>query len=877
MPSWDSLASSQWPFVGRDELLTLLRALWSGGFSRGVLVEGQAGVGKTRLVDEFGQSLGDGVLLRCVGTPATQTTPYAAIAHLIPPSLPPKAIDDPRQVLQAVRAELAGVRRVLMADDIVFLDEPSLSLFAHLVGLGELFLVGTVRVGHMIPPGLDSMIRSFGLHRMTVEVLDDAAVEAAASAVLGAPLEPASAQRMVDSSGGNPLYLRELLLQAVAADAVTVTPSGHALVRPVAVSAPRLVELVGARLAAVPDELLALLQMIAVAEPLAADDLERAGLTDDAVRLEQLGWIRADRRGDAVDIRVAHPLHSEVLRAAMGTIEHRRQVARAAEILRARPVPERDDALRIALWELDAGLESSPAVLLEGARRARAAVDLASCVRLASAAYRAGREPEAQKIWLETLFLLSRFEEADEVGAMPLAGPVDIGTLVPLMMIRMDNLLWGVGDAARALALVESYRPAFAALGIEFLLAYPEAFIRSVDGQTGRALELLGEVPSDPTLFLLSSLAHVNARTSRGRFAEVEQLCQRGLDTLAALPDPRAVMDPLFFRVTRGLARVRAGRFAEVHGELVLAYGAVVEERHGFLRCFIGQVTGLAALFRGHLTEAEQWFTETEAAAHPLSLPTARRVATAGQAAVAGQRGDAAAAADWLERLDALPGDVAYLLVETQLGRSWALHCLGRPKEARDGMRAAIEQAINTDEPVSALFGLVESCRLGDGRWACEQIDRVRDLDQVEGPFAAAQAALVRAFGGRAGDPFLAAAQAFHALDAHLHAAEAASLAAAAFERDGQRRGAAAARSLAAGSLASCDPIDTPALRAAPPAAGLLSSRELEVARLAAQGHSSKSIAERLYLSTRTVDNHLQRVYAKLGVNGRDDLGTVLS
>ncbi|MEI2723492.1 MAG: ATP-binding protein [Verrucomicrobiota bacterium] len=218
MPSWDSVAPSQWPFVGRDELLTLLHSLWTGGFSRGVLVEGQAGVGKTRLVDEFGQTLADGALLRCVGSPATQATPYAAIAHLIPASLPAKGIDDPRQVLQAVRAELAGVRRVLMADDVVFLDEPSLSLFAHLVGLGELFLVGTVRVGDTIPPGLDSMIRSFGLHRMTVEELDDAAVEAAASAVVGAALEPASAQRLVDSSGGNPLYLRELLLQAVAAE-----------------------------------------------------------------------------------------------------------------------------------------------------------------------------------------------------------------------------------------------------------------------------------------------------------------------------------------------------------------------------------------------------------------------------------------------------------------------------------------------------------------------------------------------------------------------------------------------------------------------------------------------------------------------------------
>ena len=39
------------------------------------------------------------------------------------------------------------------------------------------------------------------------------------------------------------------------------------------------------------------------------------------------------------------------------------------------------------------------------------------------------------------------------------------------------------------------------------------------------------------------------------------------------------------------------------------------------------------------------------------------------------------------------------------------------------------------------------------------------------------------------------------------------------------------------------------------------------MATLAAQGESSKDIAERLYLSVRTVDNHLQNVYSKLGVS----------
>ena len=41
-------------------------------------------------------------------------------------------------------------------------------------------------------------------------------------------------------------------------------------------------------------------------------------------------------------------------------------------------------------------------------------------------------------------------------------------------------------------------------------------------------------------------------------------------------------------------------------------------------------------------------------------------------------------------------------------------------------------------------------------------------------------------------------------------------------------------------------------------------------------GTRSRDIADRLYLSPRTVENHLQRVYAKLGVNGRTELAPAL-
>jgi len=48
-----------------------------------------------------------------------------------------------------------------------------------------------------------------------------------------------------------------------------------------------------------------------------------------------------------------------------------------------------------------------------------------------------------------------------------------------------------------------------------------------------------------------------------------------------------------------------------------------------------------------------------------------------------------------------------------------------------------------------------------------------------------------------------------------------------------------------------------------------LTRRELEIARLVAAGLTNRQIGERLYLSTRTVETHVGRVFAKLGVSNR--------
>ena len=48
-----------------------------------------------------------------------------------------------------------------------------------------------------------------------------------------------------------------------------------------------------------------------------------------------------------------------------------------------------------------------------------------------------------------------------------------------------------------------------------------------------------------------------------------------------------------------------------------------------------------------------------------------------------------------------------------------------------------------------------------------------------------------------------------------------------------------------------------------------LTAREVEVLRLAARGLSNKDIASRLVISPKTVANHIEHIYSKIGVSSR--------
>ncbi len=120
-----------------------------------------------------------------------------------------------------------------------------------------------------------------------------------------------------------------------------------------------------------------------------------------------------------------------------------------------------------------------------------------------------------------------------------------------------------------------------------------------------------------------------------------------------------------------------------------------------------------------------------------------------------------------------------------------------------------------------------------------------------------------------------AAAERFEAMGALLLAAETLAAAAAEYRRRQDGRAAERVAERVHALMDRCDRPNTPGLELAGPVAEL-TSREREIATLAAQGSSNKEIADALTVSVRTVETHLQRVYTKLGVSSRNGLAAVL-
>jgi len=292
-------------------------------------------------------------------------------------------------------------------------------------------------------------------------------------------------------------------------------------------------------------------------------------------------------------------------------------------------------------------------------------------------------------------------------------------------------------------------------------------------------------------------------------------------------------------------------------------------------RIQFGVVAGRAAWLAGRPVVARRRWAEAASLARRTGHVRALRLLNAGLAACAALVGDLAVADAALAENATLPPVTPLFLsvAEERIGEAWVLAARGRQSQARAVLTDAAGIARATGHLASEALLLTDVARLGG---AAEVVARLADLaGRCDGDLAPARARFAAALA--AGDPaeLLATAGELTATGQELLAAEAAATAAARWRRAGESRRATVAAREAAAYEAGGPGVRTPLL-AGGDAPAPLSAREQEIAEFAAAGIASKEIAETLDLSVRTVHNHLQKIYRKLGINTRRELREIL-
>jgi DNA-binding CsgD family transcriptional regulator len=188
-------------------------------------------------------------------------------------------------------------------------------------------------------------------------------------------------------------------------------------------------------------------------------------------------------------------------------------------------------------------------------------------------------------------------------------------------------------------------------------------------------------------------------------------------------------------------------------------------------------------------------------------------------------------------------------------------------------LRSAAEAGLDGGQIALAAGAFHDLARLGEAAEAAEQLGVI--AASVDGDLMPARLAYATARAKGDADGLDVVSEAFEALGGNLFAAEAANEASRLHDDDGLRRRASASSQRVQALATRCEGAYTPAL-ATGSEPGALTKREREVATLAARGLSSRDIAETLVVSTRTVENHLQRTYEKLGVRSRAELADAL-
>jgi DNA-binding CsgD family transcriptional regulator len=898
---------------GRDAERSALASLLDAARAArsGVLVlRGQAGAGKSALLQDAVEQAADMQVLEARGTESEAELAFAGLHQLLRPvlgqveGLPrPQATalraafgleqaDGDNRFLVSVAvlsllAEAAERRPVLcVVDDAHWLDEASagaLLFVARRLEAEGMAMLFAARSGD--PRRFDAA----GLPELEVRGLDGQAVAALLAARAATPVDPGVSERLAEQTGGNPLAVVEL--------PSVLSPEQLSGAEPLPLQPPLTEGMERAfmeRVHRLPGDAQTLLLVAA------AEDAGRHDVVTAAAALLGVGAAALDAAEEAELVRVRtgaldfrHPLlRSAVYQAA--TTSQRRQAHRAlAEVLQ-----RRGDADRRAWHLAAAAVEPDERVVAEldaAAERARArggfeaagaAMERAAALTADPAAREGRLVAAAQDAWLAGR--LGRAAGLLEVARPPASAPLvraDVGRLrgwielsVGSVAVAQQLLVKAASDAAPAdpgrarsilagaaeAAWLESDRDAGAELGrIATRLGPPDS------PSDGYFADLVGGF-----LHLLDGHPGKGVRLLTGTIELAERLADPGLLSLAAHHAFYVGDDDAAYRLNTRVAA--AARLDGKAAELLFALPRLAQ----------------AELLTG------RWTAAAASAAEAVRLATGT-----------GQPALSAMPLAWLTLLAALRGDEDGFwsrVAETE--QLAAAHSFGVFQGAVHdvvGWARAVQKATTArpasadsllgelEHPVvitmAALDGVEAAVRAGRRASALERLDAIDAVAMDTGaPWAQARAAFAH---GLLSEGHVAEGRFQEALDHHRRARRPferarTELAYGGLLRRGRRR--VDARAHLGAALDSFEHLGAAPwaerarleLRASgqttrrrdPSTLVQLTPQELQVARFVARGLSTREVAAQLFLSPRTVEFHLRNVFAKLGISSRTQL-----
>ena len=866
-----------WPLRGRDEEVAHVGALVRRG--RGVLLAGPSGVGKTSLASLVGGALesADWTIVRVVASRTAATIPFGALAPLLSPGA---ALGDGTPALVQARAGIAslaaGRPAVIAVDDAQWLDEASAVVLHQLVAQRDVTLLATSRTDEPAPEPVIALWKDGLVDRIDVAPLDDGSVRDLLEAALDGPVETLTATRLWRRCSGNALYLRELVAEAARLD-LFQRRDGLWCIDRLPPGSPRLAELVAQRLGALDDHERAALELIGVGEPIPLDMLDELVERDAVERLEVAGVAAIGHHGNRAVARPAHPLYGDVVRSSLPDLRRRRLTRTLADTLERQGVNGREDSMRLALWRLDGGGTPAPGLLLAAARHAHLAFDGTTAERLARAAWSADRTFEAAHVLADVLFARGRYVEQGEL----LAGMAAIATTdeqsVVVAVSRALGSYWGLADGEAAERILVEAETEVTDPGWWSELRATRA---SLVGQSGRhrdVLALLADVPvttMSGRARLQAGLAEAFALPAVGRGEEALTRIDEAMSAGAQVGPQLTLFRAGLLLSAKAMALVSLGHLDDAAEAARAGLEAAIATGNRAAEGFFGATLGWAQLHQGLLVSAQRTYRESATAFRASSHHGPLRWALGGLLFAAAQARDREVAIEAGRALNALGAHPAALF-ETAISRAraWEAVADGDPERARSLLRDAADEAHSRGALLDEAAALHDLARLGRAHEVAERLGRSAEVGQ--GAYlrmlADSAAAYARGDPSALGD----AAERFAASGFNLRAAESAMAASEAAARGHDQRLAARWARRATELAARCEAPATAELegRAGPVP---LTSREREIAQLAADGLPSRLIAERLFVSVRTVDNHLGRIYTKLGVAGRSELRDIL-